>query len=123
MQPPSLPLPLLSSHLPPHHPRHPRIRQLPNRGLHPPRAIQLLHLIPTPDALPDDHHIRNSPSARRIGEDLLELGAERVLVEFDDVGCGLDVVFGEEDVLGEAGVGAVGFGEDDDWRGGVSCVG
>lgn len=37
-----------------------------------------------------------------------------MLVEFDDVGCGLDVVFGEEDVLGEAGVGAVGFGEDDD---------
>ena len=34
-------------------------------------------------------------------------------VELDDVGRGLDVVGGEEDVLCLEGVRAVGFGEDD----------
>lgn len=51
----------------------------------------------------------------------MELEAEGVLVELDDVGRGDDVVLFEEDVFGLAGVRAVGFGEDDDWGGGVSC--
>lgn len=61
--------------------------------------VQLLHLVAAADALSEDHDVGDGPSASRICEDLLQLRANGVLVELDDVGLGVDVVLFEEDVL------------------------
>lgn len=49
----------------------------------------------------------------------MQVQAEWVFVEFDDVGGWVEDVGLEEDVFGTGGMGAVGFGEDDDCERGL----
>jgi hypothetical protein len=78
-------------------------------------VVQLLHVVAAADTLADNQYVRYGPSTSHIREDLLQLWADRVLVKFDHVRRGFDVVLFEEDVLCLSGVRAICFGEDDDW--------
>jgi hypothetical protein len=78
--------------------------------------VQSLDVVAATNALAHDQNVGYSPPAGASPKLGLQLLAERVLVEFDDVGCGDDLVFVEEDVLRLHRVGAVGFGENDDCK-------
>lgn len=78
------------------------------------RLVELLYLVAASDALAEDEDVGYCPSVSPLGKGLLELQAQRMFIELDDVGCWGDVVFLEEDVLRFLRVRAVGLGEDDD---------
>lgn len=78
------------------------------------RLVEFLHIVSAADALALHEDIRDCAAAGHLGESVLQLCAQRVLVQFYDVGSGRDGVFVEEDVFCALGEGAVGFGEDDD---------
>ena len=75
--------------------------------------MQFRDVIATAYTLAHQQYVRYGFAASHIREGGLELRAEGVLVEFDDVGCGGDFVEVEEDVFCFLGEGAEGFGEDD----------
>lgn len=73
--------------------------------------MQRLDLVAATDAEPADEHVGHRLAARLAAERGLQLRAERVLVELDDVGRGRDAVLLQEYLLRLAGMGAVALGE------------
>lgn len=79
------------------------------------RLIELLHVVAPTNALPLHEYVGNCASARHLRKGVLQLCAQWVLIELDNVRRGSDCVFIEENVFCALGKGAVGFGEYDDW--------
>lgn len=84
------------------------------QGLHP---VHGRDLVSATDALPVDHDVRNGAATRHLAQPILDAHAQGMFVQLNHVRRGFDGVLFEEDSLGGFGVGAVGFGEDDDWKG------
>lgn len=78
-------------------------------------VVERGNVVAAADALAVDHDVGDRLAACHLAELLLDVGAERVLVELDDEGRRVDDVLVEQDALGALRVGAVGLGEDDDW--------
>lgn len=76
------------------------------------RLVELLHVVAAADALALHQDVGHCAPARHLRERVLQLGAQRVLVELDDVWRGRDCVFFEQDLFCALGEGAVGLGED-----------
>lgn len=91
------------------------LAQLLDRLNHGVCLVELLHLVAATDALADYHDVGYGSSTGRVRKDFLQLQANGMFVELDDVGRRLDVVLLEENVLGFSRVRAVCFGENNDW--------
>lgn len=77
-------------------------------------VVQRNNVVGAANANPIDQNVWHRSAARLLLEVVLEMGAERVLVNLNDKRLGGDGVFFEEDALGTLRIRAVGLGEDDD---------